>query len=84
MNQYKLLILSTVHLPQEYADNPTGWYHVARAPEGIFLTVPTTAEEEEQDFIQPIFREARLVEADYIWFDGDGEVINNLPVFDWE
>lgn len=84
----KLITLSTAHLPEEYAKNPIGWFHIASNSEGFLMCVPHDPCEECDDteslvFLLPIFKFAARHGVSYIWFDCDGPIEADLPQFDW-
>jgi hypothetical protein len=87
-----MLDLSTAHLPEDVCDNLDGYENVTahHCTYGWLLWVPDDPDEScsamrvpVPDVVLTIQRYARAAGCDYVLFDRDGDIDDQLPTWDW-
>lgn len=93
MKIFKMLDLSTAHLPAELCSNGLlndvpGVLVIMDGRYGYLVYVPVTNDlwddrERCPEPVARILRYARDHDCDYIYLDADGEVVPDLPCWEW-
>jgi hypothetical protein len=92
MHIIHMLDLSTAHLPEQILNNLNGYDGVIATEReyGALLHVPSDPAETEQDYgtipteVLAVQLYARRHGCDYVLFDADAEIDDNLPSWDWQ
>lgn len=84
-NVRRFLDLSNHHLPRDINDDLNGQDGVTAYPtgHGWLMYVPRDGRPEAPDEVQAVWKRARELECDYVLFDGDADVDDELPTWDW-